>query len=80
MAKQYHFDLFKENLKYMFCVVFDEKSKTDLGFEIGQRQQKCSRKPSPQSLANLYAVFGKYISIYVNIAIFKKRHAIDTKT
>ena len=31
---------------------FDEKSKTDLGFEIGQPQQKCQRRPTLQFMAN----------------------------
>ena len=31
---------------------FDDKSKTDLGFEIGRAQRKCQRRPTLQSLAN----------------------------
>ena len=31
---------------------FDENSKTGLGFEIGQPQQKCQRRPTLQSMAN----------------------------
>ena len=31
---------------------FDEKSKTGLGFEIGQSQRKCQRRPTLQSMAN----------------------------
>ena len=33
-------------------VVWAEESKTGPGFEIGQPQQKCSRKPSLQWMAN----------------------------
>ena len=36
----------------MLRVIFEEESKTGLGFELGQRQQKCQRKPTLQSLAN----------------------------
>ena len=32
--------------------VFDEKSKTGLGFEIRQPQRKCQRRPTLQSMAN----------------------------
>ena len=31
---------------------FDEKSKIGLGFEIGQPQHKCQRRPTLQSMAN----------------------------
>ena len=31
---------------------FDEKSKTGLGFEIGQSQQKCQLRPTLQSMTN----------------------------
>ena len=34
-------------------VVRVDESKTGLGFETGQRQQTCQRKPKVQSLANL---------------------------
>ena len=45
---------------------FDEKSKTGVGFEIGQPQQKCQRRPTLQSLANP-AVHFEYI-FAVNIS------------
>ena len=35
MAKQAHFEIFEKNLKHMPHLVFDKKSKSDLGFEIG---------------------------------------------
>ena len=31
---------------------FDEKSKTGLGFEIGQPQQQCQGRPTLQSMTN----------------------------
>ena len=54
MAKRAHFEVFREHLKNIPCIVFvgGEKSKTGLGFEIGQRQQKIWRKLNLQSLAN----------------------------
>ena len=52
MVKQAHFEGFQINLEFMPRVVFDEKSKTGLGFEIGQPQRKRKHKPTLQSLAN----------------------------
>ena len=53
MVKQAHFEGFQINLEFMPRVVFDEKSKTGLCVEIGQRQQNVSVcKPSLQLLAN----------------------------
>ena len=43
--------IFSKNLKRVPSVVFNEESKTGLGFEIGHRQQKIWCKPSLQSLA-----------------------------
>ena len=36
----------------MSCVIYAEESNTGLSFEIGQRQRKCQRKATLQSLAN----------------------------
>ena len=52
MAKEAHFEIFRKNLKYMPRVVFDEKSKTGPGFEIGQPQRKCQRRPTLQFMVN----------------------------
>ena len=46
-----HFSTFQQNKKTT-PVFFDGKSKTGLGFEIGQPQQKCQRRPNLQSMAN----------------------------
>ena len=43
--------IFSKNLKRVPSVVFNEESKTSLGFEIGHRQQNIWCKPSPQLLA-----------------------------
>ena len=51
MAKRAHFIDLKKNPKYMPSVVWDEDSKTDLGYETGPSQQKCQRKPSLHSMA-----------------------------
>ena len=57
---------FSKNLKCMPHIIFDEEAKTGLNIEIGQREQKCLRKPSLQSLCsqsscNLLAV--RYLPI-----------------
>ena len=43
---------FSEKRKKTTPDFFDEKSKTGLGFEIGQPQRKCQRRPTLQSMAN----------------------------
>ena len=52
MAKQARFEIFQNNQKYVPGVVFDEKPKTGLGFEIRKQQQKCWCKHNLQSVAN----------------------------
>ena len=51
LVVQAHFLTFRRNKKTT-PDFFDEKSKTGLGFEIGQPQQKHQRRPTLQSVAN----------------------------
>ena len=55
MAVRAQLLIFRENEKTT-PDFFDEKSKTSLGFEIGQPQQNCQYTPTLQSLANLAVV------------------------
>ena len=43
---------FSDKLKKERPLFFNEKSETGLGFEIGQSQRKCQRRPTLQSIAN----------------------------
>ena len=52
MTKQIYFEILRFYEKQTTPVVFGEESKTGLGFEIRQRQQKIQRKPSLQLLVN----------------------------
>ena len=47
MTVRAHFSTFRRKTD-----IFDEKSKTGLGFEFGKPQQKCQRRPTLQSMAN----------------------------
>ena len=51
VAKQAHCEILQTNKKTNLVVV-NEKFKTCIGFEIGQRQQKCQCRPTLQALAN----------------------------
>ena len=44
--------MFGKKTKKATPEVFDEKSKTSLGFEIGQPNRTCQRRPTLQSMAN----------------------------
>ena len=51
LAVRAHFSTFGKNEK-MTPNFFDERSKSGLGFEFGQPQRKCQRRPTLQSMAN----------------------------
>ena len=58
---------------------FYEKSKTDLGFEIGQPQRKCQRRTTLQSTANP-AVYTRRLKFTRNQGFdYKLKHIIRTK-
>ena len=64
-------------------IVFDEESKISLCFEIGQRQQKCWRKPKVQSLHNQFSCSLKYVRSsqkqqLVHISQTKQRQGKET--
>ena len=51
-AVRARFSTFLKKIKKTTPDVFDEKSKTGLGFEIGPPLQKCQCRPILQSMAN----------------------------
>ena len=52
LAVRAHFWLFKKKTLKTTPDFFEEKSKTGLGFEIGQPQRRFQRRPTLQSMAN----------------------------